>query len=148
MVPTPIIMYLVYCMTCEEMLGQCCPNANGNAGLRARGLRAESLPAEAVKHEWLGMYDNCRECMIVHSWGFLLNMLVSALLGNTFLFRLSRTRPLEIRVIPCTGVSVTTHEVTWGTHVVSSFDHRVLCDLEDRRRRLRYRGECFLDFTM
>ena len=25
-----------------------------------------------------GMYDNCRECMIVYSWGFLLNMLVSA----------------------------------------------------------------------
>ena len=44
-------MYLVYCMTCEDMLGQCCPNANGNAGLRARGLRAEGLPAEAVKHE-------------------------------------------------------------------------------------------------
>ena len=49
-VPTPIIMYLVYCMTCEDMLGQCCPNANGNAGLRARGLRAEGLPAEALKH--------------------------------------------------------------------------------------------------
>ena len=43
-------MYQVYCMTCEDMLGQCCPNANGNAGLRARGLRAEDLPAEAVKH--------------------------------------------------------------------------------------------------
>ena len=22
------------------------------------------------------------------------------------------------------------------------------CDLENRRRRLRYRGECFLDFTL
>ena len=29
-VPTPIIMYLVYCMTCEDMVGQCCPNVNGN----------------------------------------------------------------------------------------------------------------------
>ena len=45
-VPTPIIMYLVYCMTGKYMLGQCCPNANSNAGLRAEGL-----PAEAVKHE-------------------------------------------------------------------------------------------------
>ena len=45
-VPTPIIMYLVYCMICEDMFGQCCPNANGNAGLRARGLRAKGLPAE------------------------------------------------------------------------------------------------------
>ena len=44
-------MYLVHCMTCEYMLDQCCPNANGNAGLRARGLRAEGLPAEAVNHE-------------------------------------------------------------------------------------------------
>ena len=44
-------MYLVYCMTCEDMLGQFCPNANGNAGLRAVGLRAEGLPAEAVKHK-------------------------------------------------------------------------------------------------
>ena len=44
-------MYLVYCMTFEDMLGQCCPNANGNAGLRARGPRAEGIPAEAVKHE-------------------------------------------------------------------------------------------------
>ena len=103
---------------------------------------------EAVKHEWLAMYDNCRECMIVYSWGFLLYMLVSALLGNTFLFKLSRTRPFEIGAIPCSGVSVTTHEVTWGTHVVSPFDHRVLFDLEDRRRRLRYRGECSLDFIM
>ena len=59
-VPTPIIMYLVCCMTCEDMLGQCCPNAIGNAGLRAGGLRAEGLRAEAVKHECLGMYDNCR----------------------------------------------------------------------------------------
>ena len=33
-------------MTCEAMFGQCCPNTNGNAGPRARGLRAESLPAE------------------------------------------------------------------------------------------------------
>ena len=33
------------------MLGHCCPNTNGNAGLRAGGLRAEGLPAEAVKHE-------------------------------------------------------------------------------------------------
>ena len=66
-VPTPIIMYLVYCMTCEDMLGQCCLNANGNAGLRAGGLRAEGPAAEAVKHERLGMYDNCRECMIVYS---------------------------------------------------------------------------------
>ena len=72
--------------------------------------------------------------MIVYSWGFLLNMLVSALLGNTFLFRLSRTKPFEIGAIPCSGVS--------------PFDHRVLCDLEDRRRRLRYRGECSLDFIM
>ena len=47
-VPTPIIMYLVYCMTCEDMLGPCCPSANS---LRAGGLRAEGLPAEAVKHE-------------------------------------------------------------------------------------------------
>ena len=146
-VPTPIIVYLVYWMTCEDMLGQCCPNANGNAGLRAGGLRAEGLPLEAVKHEWHGMYDNnfCRECMIVYSWGFLLNMLVSALLGNTFLFRPSRTKPFEI---PCSGVSLTTHEVASGTHVVSPFDHRVLCDLEDRRRRLRYRGESSLDFIM
>ena len=44
-------MYLVYCMTCEYMLGQCCPNANNNVGLHAGGLRAEGLPAEAVKHE-------------------------------------------------------------------------------------------------
>ena len=50
-VPTPIIMYLVYCMTCKYMLGQCCSNTNGNAGLRAGGLRAEGLPAEAMKHE-------------------------------------------------------------------------------------------------
>ena len=106
------------------MLGQCFPNANGNAGLRAGGLRAEGLR--------LGMYDNCRECMIVYSWGFLLNKLVSALLGNTFLFRLSRTRSSKIGGLPCSGVSVTTPEVTWGTHVVSPFD----------------RGECFLDFTM
>ena len=139
-------MYLVYCMTCEDMLGQCCPNANGIAGLRAGGLRAEclraeGLPAETVKHEWLRMYDNFRECMIVYRWGFLLSMLVSALLGNTFLFRLSRTRPFEIGALPCSGVSVTTHEVTCGTHVVNLFDHRVLCDLEDRRRRLIYRGE-------
>ena len=63
-------MYLVYCMTCKYMLGQCCPNANGNAGLRAGGLRAEG--------QRLGMYDNCRECMIVYSWCFLLNKLVSA----------------------------------------------------------------------
>ena len=45
-VPTPIIMYLVYRMTCEYMLDQCGPNANNNGG-----LRAESLPPEAVKHE-------------------------------------------------------------------------------------------------
>ena len=131
----PIIMYLVYSMTCEYMLGQFCPNANSNACLRAGGLRTEGLPAEAVKHEWLGMYDDCRECMIVYSWGFLLNRLVSGLWGVTFLFRLSRTRPFEIGALLCSSVSVTTHEVTWGTHVVSPFHHRVLCDLEDRRRK-------------
>ena len=98
------------------MLAQCCPIANSNAGLRAGGLRAEGLPAEAVKHEWLGMYDNCGECMIVYSWGFLLNMLVivSALLGNTFLFRLCRTRSCVITLL---------------VHLIIAF-----CDLEDRRR--------------
>ena len=32
------------------MLGQCCPNANSNGSIEI-GLRAESLRAEAVKHD-------------------------------------------------------------------------------------------------
>ena len=52
-------------------------------------------------------------------------MLVSALLDNTFLFRLSRTRPFEIGAIPCSGVSVTTHEViealTSLVHLIIAF---------------------------
>ena len=72
------------------------------------------------------MYANCRECIIVCNWGFLLNRLVSTLWGNTFLFRLSRTRSSEIGGLPFSGVSVTTPEVTRGTQVVSPFDHRVL----------------------
>ena len=63
----PIVMYLVNCMTCKYMLGQCCSNANSNAGLRAEGLRAEGLRAEAVKHDQLWMCENCREYIIVYN---------------------------------------------------------------------------------
>ena len=54
------VLILVYRMRCKYMLGQCCPNANSNAGiekglretgLRAKCLRAEGLRAEAVKHD-------------------------------------------------------------------------------------------------
>ena len=69
-------------------------------------------------------------------------------MGQHFSVSALENRSFEIGGLACSSVSVTTPEVTWGTHVVSPFDHRALRLFEDRRKRLRYRGECFLDFTV
>ena len=139
----------VYRMRCRYMLGQCCPNATSNASIEwliyRPTCRYIGLFADALKHDVFidqnyvcELYDCVWLCITDI---FCLNRYVSALWGNTVMFRLSRSTSFKNGDLACSGASVTTPEVTRGTRIVSPLII-AFCDLEDGGRRLRNRCEC------